>query len=99
MLFVYLTSGQITVQTILLIDDDATLRELLSEHLQRARYLVLTAGDGQGGLRLALTAKPDLVVMDLMMPGMDGWEVCQQVRSRSLVPIIMLTAKGEELDK
>ena len=87
------------MQTILLIDDDATLRELLSEHLRRAGYLVLMAGDGASGLKLATASDPDLVVMDLMMPGMDGWEVCQRVRLHAPVPIIMLTAKGEEIDK
>jgi two-component system KDP operon response regulator KdpE len=87
------------IQTILLVDDDATLRELLSEHLVRAGYCVLTSGDGKSGLQVALDTHPDLIIMDLMMPGMDGWEVCQRLRPHSSVSIIMLTAKGEEMDK
>ena len=86
-------------RTILMIDDDQTLLELLSDHLRVSGYRTLTASDGPGGLRVALEAKPDLVVLDVMMPGMDGWEVCQRLRDKSSVPIIMLTAKGEEFDK
>lgn len=85
--------------TILLIDDDSTLLELLSGHLTTAGFSALVAADGESGLRLATAASPDLLVLDVMMPGMDGWEVCRQVRESSSVPIIMLTAKGEEVDK
>src|SRR3990172_1535868 len=85
--------------TILLIEDDATLLELLSGHLQTAGYHALTAKDGPSGLRLASEAQPDLVVLDVMMPGMDGWDVCEQLRGRLHTPIIMLSAKGEEIDK
>ncbi len=85
--------------TILLIDDDPTLRELLSDHLLRAGYRVLAAANGPEGLRLVTEAQSDLVVLDLMMPGMDGWEVCSQVRALSSIPIILLTAKSEEIDK
>jgi DNA-binding response OmpR family regulator len=88
-----------TAQTILLIDDDATLVELLASHLRTAGYHLLTALDGPHGLRLAGEAHPDLVVLDVMMPGMDGWEVCEQLRGTASLPIIMLTAKGEEIDK
>ena len=84
---------------ILLIDDDPTLLELFGGHLQTAGYRTLTARDGPSGLRLAAEARPDLVVLDVMMPGMNGWEVCEQLREKSRVPIIMLTAKGEEIDK
>lgn len=87
------------IQTILLVDDDTTLRELLSDHLMRAGYRVLGAADGKSGLRTALQSHPDLIIMDLMMPGMDGWEVCQHLRPQVTTPIIMLTAKGEEIDK
>lgn len=86
-------------RTILMIDDDRTLVELLSDHLRVSGYRTLTANDGPSGLRMAVEAKPDLVVMDVMMPGMDGWEACQRLRAKSSVPIIMLTAKGEEFDK
>jgi DNA-binding response OmpR family regulator len=85
--------------TILLIDDDKTLLELLSDHLETAGYHSVVASDGPGGLRLADQTPLDLVVLDVMMPGMDGWEVCRRLREKSTVPIIMLTAKGEELDK
>lgn len=86
-------------QTILLIDDDETLLELLSGHLETAGYQPLAASNGPDGLRLAAETQPDLVVLDVMMPGIDGWEVCRRLRERSNVPIIMLTAKGEEIDK
>ena len=84
---------------ILLIDDDLTLLELLAEHLRSAGYQVLTASSGADGLRLAKETPPDLVILDVMMPGMDGWQVCERMRKLSSFPIIMLTAKGEELDK
>ena len=95
-----------TGQTILLIDDDATLLELLSGHLQTAGYRPVTASDGPRGLRLAAGACPDLVMLDVMMPGMDGWEVCERLRGKDApagrpypIPVIMLTAKGGEIDK
>jgi two-component system, OmpR family, KDP operon response regulator KdpE len=88
-----------THQTILIIDDDTTLLELLSGHLETAGYHPLTANGGLSGLRLAAEAQPDLVVLDVMMPDMDGWEVCRRLREQSSEPIIMLTAKGEEFDK
>ena len=86
-------------QTILIIDDDETLLELLSDHVYKAGYRCLTSSSGTGGLQLATEEQPDLVVLDVMMPGMDGWEVCKHLREDSAVPIIMLTAKGEEFDK
>jgi DNA-binding response OmpR family regulator len=86
-------------QTILLIDDDVTLLELLAEHVQMAGYRPVVAEDGQRGLRLAAETEPDLVILDVMMPVIDGWEVCKRLRENSSVPIIMLTAKGQEMDK
>jgi len=86
-------------ESVLVIDDDLTLLELLSIHLEAAGYRSLAASDGQNGLRLASEETPDLVVLDVMMPGMDGWEVCARLREKSNLPIIMLTAKGEEMDK
>jgi len=86
-------------QTVLLIDDDQTLLDLLSGHLRTVGYQPLTASDGPKGLNLAVEIQPDLVVLDVMMPGMDGWEVCRRLRKKSNVPIIMLTAKDEEIDK
>lgn len=86
-------------QKILLVDDDETLLELLADHMRSAGFLPIMAGGGLEGLHLAAETLPDLVVLDVMMPVMDGWEVCKQLRERSSVPIIMLTAKGEEYDK
>ena len=86
-------------RTILLIDDDATLLDLLGEHLEASGYVVVRAEDGPTGLNTAATISPDLVVLDVMMPGMAGWQVCERLRSRSQIPIILLTAKGEEVDK
>ncbi len=85
--------------TILLIDDDSTLRELLSDQLRMAGYRVCTANDGLSGLRMVDDARPSLVVLDVMMPGMDGWTICERLRTKSTIPIILLTAKGEEIDK
>ena len=94
-------------ETILIIDDDATLRELLADQLHAAGYRTQGAADGTIGLKLAAEAAPDLIVLDVMMPGMSGWDVCERLRAsggasggaRSRVPIILLTAKGEEFDK
>lgn len=86
-------------QSILIIDDDSTLLELLSAHLEAAGYRTVVAKDGPSGLQMAFVEKPDLIVLDVMMPGMDGWEVCEHLRKKSNLPIIMLTAKGEETDK
>src|SRR3990172_2264748 len=88
-----------TQATILLIDDDKNLLELFSSHLEAVGYRPLTARDGATGLRLATESRPDLVVLDVMMPGMDGWEVCERLREKSSIPIIMLTAKSDEIDK
>ena len=87
------------VPTILLIDDDPTLLELLADHLRVAGYRPMVAPNGTAGLRQANLTPPQLVVLDVMMPGMDGWEVCRRLREESAVPIILLTAKDEELDK
>lgn len=84
---------------ILIIDNDSTLLELLCAHLHDAGYEPLPAPDGPSGLRCADEAPPDLVILDVMLAGMDGWQVCEQLREKSSVPIIMLTAKGEELDQ
>jgi DNA-binding response OmpR family regulator len=84
---------------ILLIDDDQTLLHLLSEFLKDDSYEVVSALSGSTGLRLAYDHRPDLVLLDVMLPGMDGWEVCARLREMSDVPIIMLTAKTTEADK
>src|SRR3990172_5615039 len=87
------------VQLILLIDDDEILLELLGDHLRAAGYRCSTAHTGRKGLQLAAEEAPDLVVLDVMMPEMDGWTVCKHLRDVSSIPIILLTAKGEEFDK
>jgi DNA-binding response OmpR family regulator len=86
-------------KTIVLIDDDPVLIELLASQLQSAGFHPLTANDSATGLNLAVETRPDLVILDVMMPNMNGWEVCKQLREKSSVPVIMLTAKGEEIDK
>ena len=84
---------------VLVIDDDDTVREVLRRYLMRDGHDVLEAADGSAGLELALDRKPDLLVLDLMLPGMDGLEVCRQIRRTSSVPIIMLTALGQVSDR
>src|ERR687894_725220 len=84
---------------ILLVDDEPPIQTLLSYPLQKDGYEVVTAGNGQEALQRFEDVDPDLVVLDVMMPKMDGLEVCRRLRARSSVPIIMLTAKAEELDK
>jgi DNA-binding response OmpR family regulator len=86
-------------ETVLIIDDDATLRELLADQLHTAGYRTQGAADGTIGLGMAAEGAPDLIVLDVMMPGMSGWDVCERLRAKSRVPIILLTAKGEEFDK
>ena len=84
---------------ILLIDDDPTLLHLLGEFLKNDSFEVAGASNGSDGLRLAYDQRPDLILLDVMLPGMDGWEVCARLREMSDVPIIMLTAKTTEADK
>lgn len=84
---------------ILLIDDDITLTSLLGEHLATAGFAVLSANDGKSGLSLASDRQPDLIILDVMMPGMDGWQVLAQLESPARCPVIMLTAKDQEFDK
>jgi DNA-binding response OmpR family regulator len=85
--------------TVLIVEDDPHAVELVRLYLSRDGHNVLAAGDGINGLRLAREAQPDIVVLDLMLPGMDGLEVCRIVREESSVPIIMLTARVEEEDR
>jgi DNA-binding response OmpR family regulator len=84
---------------ILLVDDDQTLSNLLSQYLRESNFEVFSAPNGPAGLRLAFNEHPDLVLLDVMMPGMDGWEVCTRLRELSDVPVIMITAKTAEADK
>jgi two-component system, OmpR family, alkaline phosphatase synthesis response regulator PhoP len=87
------------MKKILLIDDDQALLQLLGEFLKDDSFEVLSALNGSNGLRLAYEQRPDLILLDVMLPGMDGWEVCARLREMSDVPIIMLTAKTTENDK
>lgn len=86
-------------ELILVIDDEPRIVKLARDYLEKGGYQVLTAGDGSAALMLAQQQKPDLVVLDLNLPGMDGLEVCKQLRRTSDVPIIMLTARVEETDR
>ena len=85
--------------TILLVDDDEAVRKVLSFPLERDGYEVIQAADGDEALERFGEGPVDLVVLDLMLPKLDGLEVCKQLRARSSVPIIMLTARDDELDK
>jgi DNA-binding response OmpR family regulator len=85
--------------TILLVDDEESIQTLLTYPLQRDGYRVVQARDGEEALAKFEADDPDLVVLDVMLPRLDGLEVCRRLRTRSTVPIIMLTARGEELDK
>jgi two-component system KDP operon response regulator KdpE len=80
-------------QTILVIDDDKDLAAMLKAQLERRNHKVVIAANGKEGLQKAYQARPNLILLDIMMPGMDGWEVCQRLRELSNVPIIMLTAR------
>lgn len=84
---------------LLLIDDDVTLLKALEIYLARAGYEVFTAGNGTDGLKQLFALRPDLVILDVMMPQMDGWETCRRIRELSTVPIVMLTARGQETER
>ena len=83
---------------VLVADDDADLRELIAFTLAQAGYLVLKAHDGVAAVRLFTEESPDLVVLDINMPGQSGFQVCEAIRARSRVPVMMLTVRGEEED-
>jgi two-component system response regulator VicR len=84
---------------ILIVDDEKTIVDIIAYNLRKEGYETLEAYDGKTGLEFALSQSPDLVILDIMMPGLDGYEVCKRLRKVSQVPIIMLTAKAEEADK
>ena len=83
----------------LIIEDDANIAELLRLYLEKDGFAVIKAADGATGVRMALNDDPDVIILDIMLPVLDGWQVCRKVRESSRVPIIMLTAKGETFDK
>ncbi len=87
------------MKSVLIIEDDATMLRALKDNFEFKDYRVFTAADGEEGLNAALNKKPDLVVLDIMLPKINGYEICRLIREENLdMPIIMLTAKGEESD-
>jgi len=84
---------------VLIVEDDEGIRDMLKYNLSTAGFLVLEASDGATGLRTARTARPDLILLDLMLPSMSGFDFCRALRRSSRVPIIMITAKDAEVDK
>lgn len=84
---------------ILVVDDDKNICELLRLYLEKEGYSVILSNDGEEAVVKFTALKPDLVLLDIMLPGLDGWQVCREIRKKSNVPIIMLTAKGETFDK
>jgi DNA-binding response OmpR family regulator len=84
---------------VLVVDDDSDIRGLLRQLLERGGHLVREAGDGREGLRALHSWRPDLVVLDVNMPGLDGWTTLERIRELTDVPVLMLTARGTEMDK
>jgi DNA-binding response OmpR family regulator len=87
------------MQTVLVVDDEAIVRDVVVRYLERDGYRTLEAADGDEAVRLLAEESPALVVLDVMLPGRDGLDVCRWIRARSDLPIIMLTARGEEADR
>ncbi|MCR5675338.1 MAG: response regulator transcription factor [Lachnospiraceae bacterium] len=86
-------------QKILIVDDDQNIAELISLYLEKECFETQIVGDGESAIRTAKTFAPDLILLDIMLPGMDGYQVCREIRTREKTPIIMLSAKGEVFDK
>lgn len=84
---------------ILIVDDEPSVTDLLAYNLRRANYAVLVATDGREALKLARETRPDLILLDVMIPEMDGLDVCRELRKTSTTPVIMITARGEEVDR
>ena len=84
---------------ILVVDDDSNICELLRLYLEKEKFTVVTAADGQQALEVFDSEQPDLMLLDVMMPRLDGWQVCREIRKKSQCPIIMVTAKGELFDR
>jgi two-component system KDP operon response regulator KdpE len=84
---------------LLIIDDDGKLVEAVELYLSRAGYDIVTAADGLQGMQQMYSQRPDLIILDVMMPTMDGWETCRRIREISDIPVIMLTARGQESDR
>ncbi|HBL48988.1 MAG TPA: DNA-binding response regulator, partial [Firmicutes bacterium] len=86
-------------KTILLIEDEVKIRAVVRAYLERAGFRVIEEGSGDAGLQSFAANNPDLVILDLMLPGLSGWEVCRRLRATSAVPVIMLTARNEEQER
>ena len=86
-------------EKILIVEDELTLQETLAYNLKRQGYLVETANDGQSAIEKTRQHTPDLILLDIMLPGMDGFEVCRILRKDFVVPILMLTARDDEIDR
>lgn len=86
-------------QRVLVIDDDPIVAEVVATYLEREGALVEVRSDGEAGLEAAIAEPPDLVILDLMLPGIDGLEVCRRIQALAPVPVVMLTAKGDETDR
>jgi DNA-binding response OmpR family regulator len=92
-------SAQADGDTILVVDDEPALRETIAYNLRREGFQVIAASDGPGAIAAARTGKPDLILLDVMLPGLDGLQVCRALRAESNVPIIIVSAKVEEVDR
>lgn len=84
---------------IMIVDDDLNICELLRLYIEKEGFSVVTANDGESAVKMFERESPDLVLLDIMLPKLDGWQVCREIRKTSQCPIIMLTAKGEVFDK
>jgi two-component system phosphate regulon response regulator PhoB len=92
----------LSIETILVVEDEKDIVDLIEYHLKQSGFHVLTATDGGAGLELAIKRRPNLIILDLMLPGMDGKDVCRALKSNPVtqpIPVLMLTAKAEELDR
>lgn len=84
---------------VLIIDDDKNVCDLLKVYLEKEGCSIITAHDGEEAVVKFSALKPDIVLLDIMLPGRDGWQVCREIRKKSNIPVIMITAKGETFDK
>ncbi len=84
---------------VLIVDDEKNIVDIIAFNLKKEGFLVIKAGDGEEGLRKTFELKPDIILLDIMMPKMDGYETCKKIREKLQTPIIMLTARAEEVDK
>jgi DNA-binding response OmpR family regulator len=91
--------GVTTQGLVLVVEDDPRTAELIATYLEREGFRALTTGDGKRGLELIRTQAPLLVILDIMLPGMDGWDICREMRRFTDTPVIMLTARGDEIDR